>query len=116
MDLQKMDPIARKLTQHTEAFQKALADGNTNEASVHLSEIQKCADYLAEDISAAIVKQEEVGETPVEYAGNAAIRKYNNADVSPAGVISGQPLPGFISSGRHNSAFKPHSGTLGRQG
>lgn len=116
MDLQKMDPFARKLTQHTEAFQKALADGNANDASLHLSEIQKFADYLSEDISAAIVKQEDVGEVPVEYAGNAAIRKYNNADISPAGVVSGQSLPGFISSGRHNKAFKPHSGTLGRQG
>ena len=62
------------------------------------------------------MKQEEIGETTVEYAGNAAIRKYKSADMSPAGVISGQTLPGFISSGRHNKAFRPHSGTLGRQG
>ena len=44
MDLKKMDPMARKLQQHTEAFNKALADGDATSAQTHLSEIRKLAD------------------------------------------------------------------------
>ena len=41
--------------------------------------------------------------------------KFQNAATSPSGVVSGQTLPGFISSGRHNSAMRPHAGTFGRR-
>jgi hypothetical protein len=41
MDLRKMNPMARKLGVHTEAFSKALEDGEAEVAKAHLSEIQK---------------------------------------------------------------------------
>ena len=109
-----MDPMARKLAQHTEAFNKALEDGDATSAQTHLSEIRKFADYLSDDIEAAV--QKGGNYIPEEnFAGNAAVMKYQDATVSPSGVVSGQQLPGFISSGRHNSAMRPHTGTFGRR-
>ena len=114
MDLKKMDPMARKLQQHTEGFNKALADGDATSAQTHLSEIRKFADYLSDDIHAAVQKGNNY--VPEEhFAGNAAVVKFQDASVSPSGVVSGQTLPGFISSGRHNSAMRPHTGTFGRR-
>ena len=114
MNLKKMDPMARKLQQHTDAFNKALADGDATSAQTHLSEIRKFADYLSDDIHAAVQKGQ--GYVPEEnFVGNAAVIKYQDASVSPSGVVSGQQLPGFISSGRHNSAMRPHAGTFGRR-
>ena len=112
--MKKMDPMARKLAQHTEAFHKALEDGEANIAQDHLKEIKKFADYLSDDIHAAIHKSTENVNDEM-YAGNAAIRKYRTAETSPSGVVSGSSLPGFISSGRHNSSFQPHKGTFGRR-
>lgn len=112
MNLKKMDPIARKLSQHTEAFTKALEDGNANDAQLHLNEVKKFAEYLSEDIHAAIVKTDNPIETVAP--GEGSVMKFQTAGTSPAGVVSGNTLPGFISSGRHNKAFKPASGTFGR--
>ena len=112
MDLKKMDPIARKLSQHTEAFSKALEDGDASNAQLHLNEVKKFADYLSEDIHAAVVKSGELVNTVLP--GEGSIMKFQTAETSPAGVVSGNTLPGFISSGRHNKAFRPTSGTFGR--
>jgi len=113
MNLKKMDPIARKLSQHTEAFSKALEDGDANVAQLHLNEVKKFADYLSEDIHAAVLKGAEESVDGV-MPGEGAIRKFQTADTSPAGVVSGNTLPGFVSSSRHNKSFKPHIGTFGR--
>ena len=112
MDLKKMDPIARKLSLHTEAFTKALENGNANDAQLHLNEVKKFAEYLSEDIHAAIVKTDNSIEAI--SPGEGSVMKFQTAGTSPAGVVSGNALPGFISSGRHNKAFKPTSGTFGR--
>ena len=58
MDLLKMDPMARKMEEHQKAFLSALTSGNANLAKQHLNEVRKVADYLSEDISAAIAKAE----------------------------------------------------------
>jgi hypothetical protein len=59
MDLLKMNPMARKLTVHTDAFNKALESSDPFAAQQHLNEIMKFAGYLNEDIHSAIVKAEQ---------------------------------------------------------
>ena len=56
MDLLKMNPMARKLTVHTDAFNKALESSDPFAAQQHLNEIMKFAGYLNEDIHSAVVK------------------------------------------------------------
>ena len=58
MDLLKMDPMARKMEEHQKAFITALTSGNANWAKQQLNELRKVADYLSEDLSAAIAKSE----------------------------------------------------------
>ena len=63
MDLQKMNPLARKMMVHSEAFTKALEDGNANAARDHITEVLKFAEYLSHDVSGHIAKAEDIGFT-----------------------------------------------------
>ena len=45
MDLLKMHPMARKMAVHSEAFAKALEDGNAQEAQDHINEGRKFAGF-----------------------------------------------------------------------
>ena len=54
MDLLKMNPMARKLTVHTDAFNKALESSDPFAAQQHLNEIMKFAGYLNDDIHTAV--------------------------------------------------------------
>ena len=62
MDLLKMNPMARKLTVHTDAFNKALESSDPFAAQQHLNEIMKFAGYLNEDIHSAVVKAESTDQ------------------------------------------------------
>ena len=46
MDVKKLDPMARKMRTHVDAFYKALDEQNTNDARHHITEVMKFADYL----------------------------------------------------------------------
>jgi predicted transcriptional regulator len=58
MDLLKMNPMARKLTVHTDAFNKALESSDPFAAQQHLNEILKFAGFLNDDIHSAIKKSQ----------------------------------------------------------
>ena len=105
MDLQKMNPMARKMSVHTEAFTKALESGDAFTAT----EVLKFGEYLNEDIHRAIKKSE--GQMNIE---SSAIQKMNTTgqkfDVSQRDKV----LPGTIIPARVSNGMRTHQGTFGR--
>ena len=115
MDLIKMDPMARKMEQHQKAFISALTTGDANLAKQQLNELRKVADYLSEDLSAAIAKAESgltVGPNDI-YAGGAPVMKFDNRP-SSAHSLQGQRLGGTGSNGVRPSHSTRVAGTVGR--
>ena len=115
MDLLKMDPMARKMEEHQKAFLSALTSGDANLAKQHLNEVRKVADYLSEDLSAAISKAESgltAGPNDI-YAGGVPVIKFGNRPTSSQS-LSGSRLPGSISNGVKPSQYSRVSGTFGR--
>jgi hypothetical protein len=115
MDLLKMDPMARKMEEHQKAFLSALTNGDANLAKQHLNEVRKVADYLSEDISAAIAKAESgltTGPNDI-YAGGVPVLKFGNRPTSSQS-LSGKRLPGSISTGVKPSQYSRVTGTFGR--
>ena len=112
MDLQKMNPMARKMSVHTEAFTKALEDGDAFKAQEHLNEVMKFAGFLNNDIHTAIKKAEDK-KSEVEIVSN-PVQKMNETgkkfDVSQRDSV----LPGTIISARVSNGMRPHQGTFGR--
>ena len=115
MDLIKMDPMARKMEEHQKAFITALTSGNANLAKQHLNEVRKVADFLSEDLSAAITKSENcLTEGPNDiYAGGAPVMKFENRPAS-AQSLQGQRLSGTVSTGVKHSNYTRVTGTFGR--
>ena len=113
MDLLKMNPMARKLTVHTDAFNKALESSDPFAAQQHLNEIMKFAGYLNDDIHSAVVKAEEPS-TLVVQPGEATIMKMNQTgqkfDVSQRDSL----LPGTIMAARVGNGMTKYHGTFGR--
>lgn len=115
MDLTKMDPMARKLDVHTTAFQKAIEDGNADEARMQLSEIVKYAEYLNTDLDEVFRKQEKVEEVGLnQFVNGVPVFKANksgqNFDVSQRDDV----LPGFIPAARSHGQIRQSRGTFGR--
>tara|TARA_R110000787_G_scaffold150014_3_gene263923 strand:+ start:111 stop:461 length:351 start_codon:yes stop_codon:yes gene_type:complete len=112
MDLLKMNPMARKLTVHTDAFNKALESSDPFAAQQHLNEIMKFAGYLNDDIHTAVKKAEELVD--VVQPGESTIIKMNQSgqkfDVSQRSAV----LPGVIVSARVGNGSRKHYGTFGR--
>jgi len=113
MDLQKMDPIARKLALHQEAFTEALSKGDANAALIHLDEVKKFADFLSEDIDAAITKADKnIGPNDI-FAGGVPIRKFVENPHRRNVSIEGDRMTGTITTGRHRNTFKRANFTPG---
>ena len=112
MDLIKMNPMARKLSVHTDAFNKALEGSDPFAAQQHLNEIIKFAGYLNDDIYAAVKKAEN--EVAVISPGESTILKMNKTGEKFAPSQRGDVLPGTILSSRVGNGFRKHSGTFGR--
>ena len=114
MDLLKMNPMARKMNVHSEAFAKAIENGDANAAQQHINEVMKFAGYLSEDIHSAIKKAEREN---IEYnfePVNPMLRKMNETgqkfDVSQRDAV----LPGTILAARTHNTARVHKGTFGR--
>jgi|TARA_R100000482_G_scaffold57976_1_gene21032 hypothetical protein len=117
MDLLKMHPMARKMEQHQKAFLSNLEDGDANLAKQHLSELQKLADFLSEDLNGEIAKAENlknglVGPNDI-FAGGVPVLKFTDSQGRKGG-IEGRKLPGVIANGIRKSQFSKTSGTFGR--
>jgi len=109
-----MDPFARKLALHQEAFSEALSKGDANTARLHLDEVKKFADYLSEDIDSAITKSEKnIGPNDI-YAGGVPVRKFVENPNMRNEFLEGKRLSGTISTGRHRNNFRAVNSTPGR--
>ncbi len=111
MDLRKMDPMARKMAMHSEAFIKALESGNANDAQGHINEVLKFAGYLSDDIHGAIVKAERENLVAVEMS---MVRKMNQTGAKFDTAQRSDVLPGTIIPARTNGPARVHRGTFGR--
>lgn len=109
-ELAKMDPMARKLQAEVEAFHKAIADDNQNEARARISEIQKFADYLAGDIEAVLQKAAPVQGPNDLFAGGAPVRRFNETEHIIDVANRDQVLPGFIPPARVGGIMRKHQG------
>jgi len=111
MDLSKMDPMARKLNVHTEAFTKAFEEGNADDAKQHLEEILKFGGYIHEDLSVKLTKADNPLST---FVNNVPVLKYNERGTNFDVNQRDNQLPGTIIAARNNSRMQPHTGTFGR--
>ena len=100
MDLTKMDPMARKMRSHVDAFFKAIENNDSVSASSHISEVSKYAEYLSEDVSKALLKADMPQTRGVNdiYAGGVPVRKFNT--IQTVHEPTTQVLPGTIRTAR----------------
>ena len=111
MDLLKLDPMARKLNVHAEAFTKAFENGNADDAKQHLEQILKFGGYLHEDLTVKLTK----ADNPLsEYVNGVAPMRFNERGTNFDVNQRDSQLPGTIISARSNSRMRPHTGTFGR--
>ncbi len=113
MELKKMHPMARKLEQAQKGFLTALESDNAEVAKQHLTEVQKLADFLADDLNTVIAKSETGRGINDIYAGGVPVLKFTEAR-GRTGSIEGKRLPGSITTGIRKSNFTPTTGTFGR--
>ena len=117
MDLLKMHPMARKMEQHQKAFIDKLQEGDANLAKEHLSELQKLADFLSDDLNGEIAKTQSrdeglIGPNDI-FAGGVPVMKFTDSQGRQGG-IEGRQLPGVLINGIRKSQFSKVSGTFGR--
>ncbi len=101
MDLKKLDPMARKMRTHVDAFYKALEENDGMSARNHISEIVKYADYLSTDIDSAVIKSEKMVGVNDIYAGGVPIRKMT--EVQNVHEVTENVLPGTIRTARYGN-------------
>ncbi len=99
MDLKKLDPMARKMRNHVDAFYKALDDNDGFSARNHINEIVKYADYLSTDVESVVMKKDDSiqGVNDI-YAGGVPIRKMT--EVETVHKTTDNVLPGTIRTSR----------------
>ena len=106
-DLKKLDPMARKLQVEIEGFHKAIEGGDASTARSHIMEIQKFADYLADDIESAVRKAEKLQGPNDVYAGGVPVMKFNETqnvfDVAQRNDV----IPGTILPARTGNIMRP---------
>ena len=91
MDLMKLDPMARKMRTHIDAFYKALTDNDGFAARNHINEIVKYADYLSND-------EEKVTGINEIYAGGVPVMKMQQTQTIHETTTN--VLPGTIRTSR----------------
>ena len=117
MDLIKMHPMARKMNAHNEGLNKAIEDGNADEARAHLTEILKYASTLEDDLLIAI-KKADFSNTVTPDNGwqqQSPVIKYNETGANFDPSMRNRQLPGTIMSARTNPSMKKARGTFGRK-
>ena len=106
-DLKKLDPMARKMKVHINAFYKAVEENDSAEARGHISEILKFGEYIHNDIENMISKSDKVQGVNDVFAGGAPVRRFNQTEtVHPH---SDTALPGTIRTNRVGSIMRPQS-------
>jgi hypothetical protein len=100
MDLKKLDPMARKMRSHVDAFYKALEQQDGVSARSHITEVIKYADYLNKDIETTISKSDTVQVTGINdiYVGGVPVLKSGSAQ--NVHTAQNDVLPGMIRTTR----------------
>lgn len=108
MDLKKLDPMARKMRVHIDAFYKAIEDNDGMNAGSHINEILKYADYMSKDVSTIIAKADfsPLGIND-RFVGGVPVRKFNQTEKVHA--HSDSVLPGTIRTNRIGSIMRQQS-------
>tara|TARA_R100001509_G_scaffold149810_1_gene108424 strand:- start:1638 stop:1979 length:342 start_codon:yes stop_codon:yes gene_type:complete len=104
MDLKKLDPMARKMRTHVDAFYKALEDNDGVSARSHITEIMKFADYLSTDIDNAVIKRDESVGVNDRFAGGVPVMKMT--EVQTVHEVTDNVLPGTIRTARFGNINK----------
>tara|TARA_R110000744_G_scaffold351099_2_gene456893 strand:+ start:3350 stop:3688 length:339 start_codon:yes stop_codon:yes gene_type:complete len=108
MDLKKLDPMARKMRVHIDAFYKAIEDNDGSNAGSHINEILKYAEYMSKDVGTIIAKADfSPSGINDRYAGGAPVRKFNQTE--KVHVSSNDVLPGTIRTNRIGSIMRQQS-------
>ena len=118
MDLIKMHPMARKMNAHNEGLNKAIEDGNADEARLHLTEILKYASTLEDDLIIAIKKSDDLSNVVTPDNGwqqQSPVIKYNETGANFDPSMRDKQLPGTIMSARTNPSMKKARSTFGRR-
>ena len=117
MDLIKMHPMARKMNAHNEGLNKAIEDGNADEARAHLTEILKYASTLEDDLLIAIKKADFSNVvTPTNgWEQQSPVIKYNETGANFDPSMRDRQLPGTIMSARTNPSMRKARSTFGRR-
>tara|TARA_Y100001938_G_C8079160_1_gene427995 strand:+ start:157 stop:510 length:354 start_codon:yes stop_codon:yes gene_type:complete len=116
MDLIKMHPMARKMNAHNEGLNKAIEDGNADEARAHLTEILKYASTLEEDLHFAVKKAESQIVTPENgWQHQSPVLKYNESGSNFDPSMRDRQLPGTIIPARSNQGMRKARSTFGRK-
>tara|TARA_R100000908_G_C3731538_1_gene130774 strand:- start:539 stop:892 length:354 start_codon:yes stop_codon:yes gene_type:complete len=116
MDLIKMHPMARKMNAHNEGLNKAIEDGNADEARAHLTEILKYAATLEEDLHFAIKKADTEIVTPDNgWQHQSPVLKYNESGSNFDPSMRDRQLPGTIIPARSNQGMRKARSTFGRK-
>ncbi len=100
MDLKKLDPMARKMRSHVDAFYKALEQQDGVSARSHITEVMKYADFLNKDIETTISKADSVktaGINDIYVGGVPVLKSTSTKDVHTA---QDDVLPGMIRTTR----------------
>ena len=106
-ELRKLDPMARKMRVHVDAFYKAIEENDAMTARGHIGEIQKFAEYLSNDVESIVSKAEKIQGINDVYAGGFPVQKFKQTEkVHPA---SDQVLAGTIRTNRIGSIMRPQS-------
>ena len=99
MDLKKLDPMARKMRSHVDAFYDALEKQDGITARTHISEIMKYAEYINGDIEATVKKADEsISGINDIYVGGVPVRKMNEVQTVHTGTTN--VLPGTVRTSR----------------
>lgn len=117
MELQKMNPMARKLTLHVESLSKCIDDNDSASSRHHLNEIMKYADFMQSDLTSEIRKSESTEDYAGvnQYAGGVPVVKYNERGSKFDTGQRSSVLKGTIIPSRTNTNMRTVTGTFGRK-
>jgi len=106
-DLLKLDPMARKMKVHVDAFYKAIEESDSSSARNHINEILKYGGYLSNDIETIITKRDASEGVNDMFGGGFPVPKYNT--VEHVHKNDDNVLQGTIRTNRIGSIMRPQS-------
>ena len=110
-----MHPMARKMNAHNEALNKAIEDGNAENAREHLVEIMKYATTLEEDLQYIKKAEADIVTPDNGWQQQSSVLRYNENGSKFDPSMRASQLPGTIIPSRTNPSMRKAHGTFGRK-